>query len=57
MTTGEIVFMACMVIVVALLFGAVGIVSAAWLTVKVRQYRRRSELTHLRETRQWWGRR
>jgi hypothetical protein len=57
MTTGEIVFMACGVIIVALLIGAVGIVSAAWLTVRIRQYRRRTELAHLREAKQWWGKR
>lgn len=57
MTAGEIVLMACGVLLVALFTGAAVIVSAAWMTVKVRQYRRRIELTHLKEARQWWGKR
>ena len=57
MTPGELLLLVGAVVVALLIAGSLIVVAAAWTIVKVRRYRQRTELTHLREARQWWGKR
>ena len=57
MTLGEILLLAGAVVAALLIAGSLIVMATAWAIVKVRRYRQRMELSHLREARQWWGRR